>query len=319
MFKPFRVDNILMYEKGGGGSGGGTSGKVDFPDYMKDWHGDALDGGGVDTLSSSVTDIINAALGNSPFAGEVAYDPDADITAYEAAISGFDTILAGISETVDWAALYTQATTSIATVSDAEITADITAFSDELDDEITTKTLPRFEAGMNNINAVVSSAFVIGRSVIEAFKNRDVARHSSKIRIAVVSDRSRLYVEGTSQMMQLMLSKYGWEESYMRTVIEGKRIKIVAKKEESDKNLKIDESDALWDLELFKYGSNVLSSISGSAVSDEVKHNTAGSVLGGALSGVAAGAMMGSMFPGIGTGIGAIAGGLLGAGAAFMQ
>jgi len=307
--------SIAKCKGGGGSSGGGASGKVDFPDYMKTWHGQALDHAGVDTVASSVTDIINAALGNSPFAGVNAYDPDADITAYEAAIAGFDVLIAGIDEPVDWAALYTQAVASIDGVSNAEITADVVAFAAEQDDQLTTIVLPRFESGMRDIGAVVSSAFAIGKSNIEGFRDRDVARHSSKIRLAVVSDRGRLYLEGTSQMMQFLQAKYAWEESYMKTVIEGKRIKIVAKKEQTEVDMKIDEADSLWDFGVFRYGTNMLASISGSAVSEdsEMKSNLLPSVIGGALSGAAAGTMIGG--PGWGTAIGAVAG----AGMAFLQ
>jgi hypothetical protein len=85
------------------------------------------------------------------------------------------------------------------------------------------------------------------------------------------------------------------EDSYVKTHIEAMRIKIVAKKEESDKNIDIDEQDALWDLEVFQYGANVMASIQGGTVSNGPRRpSTAASVLGGALSGAAAGAMIGS-------------------------
>jgi len=304
----------LLYFKGGSG-GGGSSGDVDYPDYMKTWHGQMLDHAGADTPTSSLTDVMNAALGSSPFAAAVAYDPDADITALEAVIAGFDTIIAGIDEPVDWAALFTQAETSIDGVSDADITADVAAFAAEQDDQLTAVTLPRFEAGMRDINAVVSSAFVIGRSNIEGFRDRDVARHSSKLRLAVVSDRQRLYLEGTSQMLRLLIARYTWEESYMRTVIEGKRIKIVAKKEETDVNLDIDESDALWDIELFQHGGNLLASIGSGVVSaDRRRRSALTSAIGGALSGAAAGAMMSGGNPWM-----ALGGAVLGAGASLLE
>ena len=292
----------LVYFKGGGGS----SGDVDFPDYMKTFHGRALDGSGADTPTSSIVDIINASLGNSPFAAATAYDPDTDITAYEAAISGFDTLIAGIDEATDWAALFTQAETSIDGVSDDDIDDDVDAFADELDDEITTKVLPRFEAGMRDINAVVSSAFVIGRANIEGFRDRDVARHASKLRLGVVADRQKSYVMATEQMLRLLIARYGWEESYMRTVIEAKRIKIVAKKEEVDENLKIGEDDATWDLELYQYGANLLASIgSGTMVPKTNKPSRTSSVIGGAMAGATAGSMVS---PGWGTAIGAVVG-----------
>jgi len=65
---------------GGSSGGGGGSGAVSYPTYMTDVHNDWLDNTGVDTITSSITDVMDAALGNSPFLGMDAYNPDADIS-----------------------------------------------------------------------------------------------------------------------------------------------------------------------------------------------------------------------------------------------
>ena len=70
--------------QGAGGGGGGT-GTVAYPAYMQTIHNDWLDNTGVDTISSSVTDVMDAALGNSPFAAAAAYDPATPIAAMLAA------------------------------------------------------------------------------------------------------------------------------------------------------------------------------------------------------------------------------------------
>lgn len=309
---PFRELSFTnaKFKGGSGGGGGGGSGQVDYPDYMKNVHNDWLDNTGIDTISSSITDVMDSALGNSPWTTQTAYNPDADITAYESALSDFATILAGISDTGDWDTLYTQAVSSIDGVTETEVTADVDAFANQLDDEITTKVLPRFRRGMQDINAVVSSAFPIGEAIIEGFRNREVAKYASGIRLNVVSKRNDLYVSATGQMLQLMMQRIGWEDSYAKAIVEAKRIKIVAKKEEVDVNLKIDESDALWDLEVFQYGANLLASIGGGTVDPNTKQpSTAQSMIGGAMSGAAAGAMIGSMTAAEGaTGLAAIGG-----------
>ena len=51
-------------------------------------------------------------------------------------------------------------------VDDTTINAEVAAFTDEQDDERDTQILPRFQAGMANINAVMSSSFVIGERVV---------------------------------------------------------------------------------------------------------------------------------------------------------
>jgi len=425
------------------GGGGGGSGRVDYPDYMKTVHGNWLDNSGLDILSVSVTGIMDAAIGGSPWTAQSAYDPSTDITDYESAIADLKTLLAGITDTSSWNDLFVQAAMSIGSltnltvsdasvldksvgdagavgdisvsdvsvldksvgdadvvsdadeITDAEIILDVDAFADQLDDEIVSKVLPRFEGGMRNINSVMSSAFAVGRSIIEGFRDREVAKHNSGLRVnaalknadvdmanmqknAQISisnmqknldiskanlskdlgintanlDKSvqisianmqknldiskanlskeldistanlnkevqisianlkkdiqvgdinkrleleyiRSYLEGSDQMLRLMLQRISFNDAYARLVVEGKRIKIVAKKEQMEIDAKIDENDALWDLEVFQYGSNVLASI-GSGVANPGARgpSTVQSAIGGALSGAAAGAMI---------------------------
>jgi len=284
-------------------------------------------------------------LGNSPYTGMSAYDPDSDLAAVETAISDFAVILAGLDDTVDWAAIYTQATTSagmpaIADISvdtgitEAEIVADVDAFADQLDDEINTKVLPAFRGGMRDINAVVSSAFPLGQAMIEGFRDRDVAKHSSAIRLEAARINSTvdvevakinlnknyevgridsaMYLEASKQMVQIMYNRISWEDSYMRALAETKRIKIVAKKEEVDAGFKIDSADAKWDIGVFQPSANMLASIAGSSgIAPSEGPSQTQSALGGAMSGAAMGAMVGGV-------PGAVVGGILGAAASFI-
>jgi hypothetical protein len=293
---------------GGSSGGGGSSGAVSYPAYLETVHSEWINDAGADILTQSLADTMNSAFGNSPWTGLTAYDPSADITAYDTVMTAYKVILAGIIDTTDWSDLYTHAKNTIDNAVD--ITADVTAFSDILDDEITTKTLPRFKRGMQDINAVVSSAFVIGEAIIEGFRDRDVAKYTS----ALMLNNHSLIMTGTEQMMRLMLQRIGWEENYVKMYIEGKRIKIVAKKEQTDQDAKIDEEDALWDMEVFQYGGNLLAAIGGGVSTPNTKQpSRSQSMLGGALSGAAAGAMISGGNP-----IGAIAGGVLGAASSFL-
>ncbi len=300
---------------GGGSSGGGggsSSGAVSHSAYLEAVHTSWLDHAGTDTISDSITDVMNVALGNSPWTGLTAYDPDTEIAAYEGVMTAFKAMLTGISDTSDWDDLYTQAETSID--NPVIIAADAAAFAAILDDQITTTILPRFRRGMQDINAVVSSAFPIGEAVIEAFRDRDVAKYTTGLMIS--KDEKKL--TATSQMLQLMIQRLSWEEAYVRVYTEGQRMKIVAKKEETDQNAKLDEEDALWDLEVFQYGGNIMAAIQGGTVGSKPKvASPLQSAIGGAMSGAAAGAMIGSSIPGYGL-PGALIGGILGAGAGLL-
>ena len=298
-----------------GSSGGGSSGKVSHSAYLEACHNDWLDHTGVDTIEKSITEVMDSAIGNSPWTGKFAYNPDAAIASYEAGVTAFAALLAGLSDITDWNAFYANAALTIDGVGDANIAADVAAYADVLDDDIAARVLPRFRRGMQDINAVVSSAFPIGEAIIEAFQARDVAKYAATLRSALGDKR----LQAVDQMMNMMARRIGWEESYVRLLVESKRIKIVAKKEQTDQDATIDEADAKWDLEVFQYGGNLMASIGGgTAIPNMAKKNVGASVLGGAVTGAAAGAYVGSVVPGIGTAVGAVVGGVLGAAAGLL-
>jgi len=117
----------------------------------------------------------------------------------------------------------------------------------------------------------------------------------------------RLYLEGANQISKIMLQRVAWEEGYVKVFIESQRIKIVAKKEQNDIDMVIDEKDGLWDLEVFTHVGNFLAAPGGGVVDPNAGRPSATqSMLGGAMSGAAAGAMVGGPW-------GAVAGGVLGA------
>lgn len=301
MFKELMFINVRF--KGGGGGGGG-SGDVGYPDYMEIAHGDWLNKDGADGISFSIVTAMNAALGNSPWTGQTAYDPDTDLTELIAQPDDLQTLVTLLSNgtTLD---------TLISNVLDTtRIDDEIAAFAADLDARLVSEVLPRFEGGMRDINAVVSSAFVIGRALIEEGQDRQVAKFNADVRMKAFSDDA----------IKVVGMKLEYQRVVSAMLMEGYRMKIVAKKEEMESNIKIDESDALWDLKVFQYGANLLAAIGGGV--DTPQQNQPSqlqSAIGGAMSGAAAGAMVGSAVPGIGTAAGAIAGGVLGAASAFLS
>ena len=297
---------------GGSSGGGGSSGAVSYPAYLEAVHSEWINSGGADALTQSLADTMNSAFGNSPWTGLTAYNPDVAITAYEGVLTAYKAILAGIVDTTDWGDLYSYAKL---TMNDpTEIANDVAAYSDILDDELLTKVLPRFKRGMQDINAVVSSAYVLGQAIIEGFRDRDIAKYTSALMIRNFDQT----LNGVEQMLRIMLQRINWEENYAKLSIEANRIKIVAKKEETDQNAKLDEEDALWDMEVFQYGGNLLASIGGGVSAPNTKQPTrAQSMLGGALSGAATGAMLASGTA-MGAPVGAAIGGVLGAASSFL-
>jgi len=307
----FEYEGKLAEAKGGGGA----SGTVDFPEYMKLVHHDWLNNEGTDVIgaSHSVTAIIEAGIAASPFAGEVAYDPDADIALFIAELGRFSTAVDSIDELTFWDqyALLMKATVDDNIIDETSMLAATTAHSDMLDDRLTTEVLPRFEQGMRDINAVISSSFVIGKAILEGFNTRDVADFDAKLRLQAYSQRNQMIASGVSDMMRMLSARLSFRDSIAKATAEMYRVKAVLKKEELTEQLDIDQHDYKWSLDLYQAGGNVLAAISGASVSTQQGPTTAQSVMGGAINGAALGKSM-SDTP-RGTVIGAIGGALAGA------
>lgn len=414
--------------------GGSSSGKSDYPTYMKEWHAELL---GNPAPLSGVASSIAAAAQLSPYHNEVAYNPDLAISAFETDVASLRALVTALSPSTNWltyralpniigfspsvhtpvavgtfdtpatvAALSTTPTitdisalmplTNISDI-DAEIAALVAANDAEIDDKVLSDILPRFMAGMRDINAVHSSAFTIGRAIIEAFALRDKNKVGADLRLMGAKEKNALRLQYNQQLiekaralvmrdqasaevtlsgdrnnlargdlvlrredfmlrqkevnikakyenarlemvfnelmlkreelisgnvrdiMQLVLSQLEYSKTVAHYGIESNRIKTLIKREEQESQLEYASKDALWYLELYTYGANMLAAISGAATTTKGGGpSKAQSAIGGGLSGAAAGAMMGSVVPGVGTVVGAVAGGLLGMGSAFL-
>ena len=286
-----------------GGSSGGSSGEIDYPEYMKDFQGDMLNHEGADTITDSMVDVMNTMLGNSPFTGMVAYDPDSDLSESESSVDDLSTLVALLSAGTGLDSLISSV------LDDSRIDDSVTEFAADLDDRLTSEVLPRFEGGMRDINAVSSSAFAIGKSIIESAQTRQVAKYSADLHMKAFGDDA----------IQIIGLKLDYQKLLTHSTIESNRIKIVAKKEEVDAGFKIDQADAKWDINVFQPSANMLASIAGGGgVTGEEGPSQLQSAIGGAMSGAVAGAMVGAKMGSAGGPWGAAIGAVLGAASSFL-
>lgn len=283
--------------KGGSGS---TSGATDYPDYMKRVHGYWLDYNATDMFPESVNKCIANAKGTTtnPYATFAAFSPDEAffsvgkyITSYTSPFEYMKTFSLFDTETKY---------NSYLTDDSAEITAAVSVFSNSLTDEINTKTLPQFQHGMSDINAVMSSAFVIGEAIIWDSKVKKVAEFEANLRLQHIQTKADIALRRISIALE-----------YNKTVVslgtELARMYTAARTDVDGDKLDAAVKAKLWDLELWQYGTQVMASIAGAAtVSKGVERKN--SSLAGALSGALSGAAAGSMIPGVGTALGGAVG-----------
>lgn len=295
--------------------GGSSSGRIDFPDHMKVVHQDWLDQTGTDTIESSMVDSMNDALGGSPYTSMTAYDPSTPLTAMDTAVGAFNTRVDALDPDGDWETMVDSvvAKADAAVFDDTYVNADIAAFRAELEDQLTNTVLPRFQAGLRDVNAVMSSAFVIGESIIEGMLTNDVTKYGTDLRLKLNIQRNDFIVKGVESVLRNLYAIAELEKNVAHYTIESQRMRVAALKEKKDTENSILVKNGRWDLETYQYGANLLAAIGGGTVvpSSADGPSSLQSAIGGALSGAAVGAAVGQGNGWI-TGGGALLGGLLG-------
>ena len=308
------------------GGGGGAQGRVDYPDYMKTQHHMWLNGGSAGGVGPAISTYIADGIAHNPHNEHYVYDPSNEISTMWSRAGGLDNPLNCMDVSCQFNDIvsYTKDNWLALITNPDEIDDVIDAFAQKFDEDIEGTVLPRFEAGMRDINAVQTSAFVIGRALIETSRNHDVAVFSGDTRMRArfdgVTNGIKAIHEAYSLELQALAHKLEYTRALSALMVETGRIVIVANKEYADG--KIEERDARgkWPLDLYTYGGNMLASIGSASVQTGIKKNKTASAIGGGLSGAAMGASTGAQMGVSGGGYyGAAIGAVLGAAAGLLS
>jgi hypothetical protein len=292
---------------------------IEYPAYMQDMHRFWLDG----TVSgSTIVDTgglalrIKDALTTNPFTGLTPYDPTNDVTAMGTAISTFQTLVTAIDPHTLYDTYHNAAVAQIdATIApDSYIAARALAHGNALDTELNMKVIPRFNAGMRDINGVQTSTFVIGRALIELDRNDKVDKFIIDMRYQADAKRAELIQSATAEMIRIYLQKMEYERTIEAATIEKIRLGIAAEQDYQTELKALAADLARWPLEVFKYGGNMLAAIAGGTTSSvPVDGSKTARIIGSGLAGAVAGAQIAAATAGSGSsGIGAIIGGIAG-------
>jgi len=249
-----------------------------------------------------------------------------------------DTIVAkadasGTFSTVDILdSLSTAVSDALSAISTALSSQPITDAVDGYESEQTPRfmrSVSRFTASLAEVNAVQTTSFGMGLALMESEFNNDVNKFEADLKMETFKD---ILIPSIQAHVQAELAKRGYRDAFIAQSVQSisqllnmrvsslnsaasllaeiNRMAVVAKKEENDMNIELDVRDALWDLELYQHGSNLMAAAPG-GVGSSAKQNlsTAQSALSGALAGASVGVALG----GWGAAAGAAVGGILGA------
>jgi hypothetical protein len=169
------------------------------------------------------------------------------------------------------------------------------AHRDLLDDDIEQNALPRFQAGMRDMNSVMASSFVTGGSIIEQARVKKLAEFDAELRYKLIPVAAEVF------------SKHlAWNQSVVQTYIEVMKFAVAAEIDTVKINLEYARLDKIWPFYVMEYERANIAALQGAvtrATKDDQPSSTLGNVLGGAA--------MGASIPGFGL-PGAIIGGIAG-------
>lgn len=163
---------------------------------------------------------------------------------------------------------------------------------------------------MDNRNVVTQYFVTLYNSLLDSYIRANLVMRGEDIAQLMTNkkDRQMLLLQAIDTMTKTMLSKSSLLGDKLSRRVEAARVGILAKTEQTNKDLELDIMDSKWDFDVLMYGGNVLGSIAGAAHNVDRPMSTGQSMLSGALSGAGAGAALGPWGAAGGAVAGAIAG-----------
>lgn len=228
------------------GGGGVSAGSADlgFPTYMETMHDDWLTE--VDGL------ITTLQPGASPFNDAFAYDPSTNIQDMEEKLEDYQTDIDALEPEDDFDTYLANATAEI----DADMLSDSYITDAVADAEASRKpayyrSVNSFTAGMNDLNAVHNSAFVIGLGMLERGFNAEIGQFEGQMRLRRDATRFAAILQATGFMIQLHTAKLQARGQIATLQIDQGRTAIIAQAEETQTNTQYDAADLMWDFDLY--------------------------------------------------------------------
>ena len=296
--------------------GGGSSGEVSYPEYMMTMHHHWL---------NTVDAILQTEIYRNPHSAGNVFDPSVLLSQMSTNSNKLDLPISSldINYKYDNIVDLTVDVWNDMLNSSAKIDAAIDAFTAKFDEDIDAFVIPKFEAGMRDINAVQSSGFAVGKALIYASRDNSIAAFSSDARLRAHFEGTQTGIANIHKAYSLELQAAGLKFEYVKalshTLVDTGRIAIVAQKEFADGKITERDDASRFQLELMTYGGNMLASIGSASVQTGVKRDKVASAIGGGLSGAAAGAMVGAEMGTAGGPWGAAIGGVIGAAAGLLS
>jgi len=285
----------------GGGKGGcDVKTTLRYAKYIEDKHKAFL---------AEIVARRTAAIDNSPYAGIADITTDEGFFGVGYTLASFPSLydmygkfMAGLDVEVLYSQIFGDLMEGPAT---GRLVSAEAAF---LDDDMQTNLIPRLELGMRDLNATVSSTFVMGRALLEESRMKNIEKYSAELQyrlIPVAAQRWQTHLE--------------WNKAVVATYAEIMKFYFSSKMDVDNHNTEMLAKNRLWPFTILDYERVAIAALQGATKGTQ---STAGSsgigrAISGALGGAAMGGIAGSMISGATAGStfgvhGAAIGGVLG-------
>jgi hypothetical protein len=274
---------------GGGGGGGGTF-VVRYAPYLESAHTVLLNHGSGDYPRYSVVGAMNQLFNNSPYSSYTSLNIDpaflgsAKISAYDCLFDLFYKQMSGIDGYTLWTTIYNN------TAYGPNIQQAVAAHAIMLDDDLNINIMPAFLAGMRDINAVMSSAFIDGRAIIYDSRIKSLNKFASDLQIRAM--------ELSTQIWTKILD---WHKVIVDTYQNILQVYYATHIEQDKANIGYSAQNSLWNINLFAYAKDILSALNGAAATSKPNQPDWMQGLGVGISALGLAGSMG-LFSGLGAG-----------------
>jgi hypothetical protein len=230
---------------GMGGKGDSkTENKVRFAPYLEAAHQSHI---------AEMSAAVDAAAGASPFAAYVDWTAEDGFFGTGYVLSNFPSLydmygkfLAGLDVEV----LFNEAFEDLTNGTVVENAISLEA--DRLSDDLETEVYPRLEAGLRDLNAVMSSQFVYAKALLETKRQQTVSRFSADYKaklMPVVVERWAKHLEWNAKVIEM----------YAGII----KMYIAQRMDVENHNYGMHEKDVMWPLEARKYETAMLGALTG--------------------------------------------------------
>ncbi len=174
----------------------------------------------------------------------------------------------------------------------------VVAHRDLISDEVEQTALPRFQTGIRDMNAVMSSSFVIGKSIIEQGAVKKLAEFDANLRYKLIPVAAEVFVKHLA-----------WNQGMITTYINVMKMAILTKMDTDTANYSYALKETMWPFSVLEQERANLGALQGAMANSAGGESGGAGILGGAMSGAAMGGSTGNPWAALAGGvIGGIAG-----------